>query len=84
MGNGSQTVLPPSRHESGTLYTWEPGCSPEDIAPAPAPAWLVARLRPAPRQTRGQHDARRHATPEAARVQSALDAIPNADAPYDD
>ena len=25
MGNGSQTILPPSRHESGSVYAWIPG-----------------------------------------------------------
>jgi hypothetical protein len=27
MGNGSQTILPPSRHPSGSVYTWDPSCS---------------------------------------------------------
>ena len=44
MGNGSQTVLPPSRHESGSLYAWVPGHSPEDLPLAQAPTWLVARM----------------------------------------
>ena len=84
MGNGSQTVLPPSRHESGALYTWEPGLSPQDLAPAPAPAWLVERLRVVPRKAPARRDPSTHATPDAARVHHALDAIPNADAAYDD
>ena len=45
MGNGSQTVLPPSRHPSGSIYTWIPGHSPHDIPLTPAPAWLIERLR---------------------------------------
>ena len=44
MGNGSQTVLPPSRHASGSLYAWVPGHSPDELPLAPAPAWLVARM----------------------------------------
>ena len=84
MGNGSQTVLPPSRHASGALYTWEPGLSPQDLAPAPAPAWLVERLRKEPRPDTCAACAKRHETPDAARVQRALDAIPNEDAPYED
>lgn len=42
---GAQTVLPPSRHFTGRLYRWQPGRSPENLKPAPAPAWLVAMLR---------------------------------------
>ena len=45
MGNGSQTVLPPSRHLSGSIYTWIPRHSPQDIPLAPAPTWLIERLR---------------------------------------
>src|SRR5262245_21663536 len=32
---GAQTVLPPSRHKSGSLYAWLVGHGPNDIAPAP-------------------------------------------------
>lgn len=49
MGNGSQTVLPPSRHVSGSIYTWVPGHSPDALPLAPAPAWLVARMTVEPR-----------------------------------
>lgn len=45
MANGSQTVLPPSRHESGRLYAWVAGQSPHDLPLAPAPPWLLTRLR---------------------------------------
>jgi hypothetical protein len=45
MGNGSQTVLPPSRHPSGSFYAWVQGHSPHDIPLAPAPAWLIERLQ---------------------------------------
>jgi hypothetical protein len=38
MGNGSQTVLPPSRHPSGAVYTWIPGHGPQDRPVAPVPA----------------------------------------------
>jgi bifunctional DNA primase/polymerase-like protein len=44
MGNGSQTVLPPSRHPSGSLYAWKPSHNPHDIPLAPAPDWLLERL----------------------------------------
>jgi hypothetical protein len=82
MGNGSQTVLPPSRHPSGSRYTWQAGHSPAEMPPAPAPAWLIGQL----------YDVRREApppsaptttTPEQSRVASALSAIPNDEAPYD-
>jgi putative DNA primase/helicase len=43
---GAQTVLPPSRHPEGCLYAWVPGRSPWEMAPALAPDWLLAQLRP--------------------------------------
>jgi Bifunctional DNA primase/polymerase, N-terminal len=48
MGNGSQTMVPPSRHADGGTYTWVPGHSPTSCALAPAPDWLVTRLRETP------------------------------------
>jgi putative DNA primase/helicase len=44
LGEGAQTVMPPSRHKNGPRYAWRTGHSPDDIDPAPAPAWLVARM----------------------------------------
>jgi hypothetical protein len=41
LGQGSQTVMPPSRHKSGRRYAWVPGHGPDDIKPALAPSWLV-------------------------------------------
>src|SRR5262249_32651859 len=83
MGNGSQTVLPPSRHPSGRLYTWEPEHSPEALALAPAPTWLVARLR----ADRASHQSLAHSaqdvSPDCDRVARALACIPNNDADYD-
>jgi hypothetical protein len=43
-GLGAQTVLPPSRHPKGMLYRWKRGHGIGEIAPAPAPEWLVQRL----------------------------------------
>jgi hypothetical protein len=83
MGNGSQTVLPPSRHASGMLYTWEPGLSPDDLPLTPAPRWLVERLRQEPRRNHQRPEPGTHEAPEFARVASALAAIPNDDADYD-
>jgi hypothetical protein len=45
MALGSETVLPPSRHPGGGLYTWLPRLAPWDVSVAPAPAWMVARWR---------------------------------------
>jgi hypothetical protein len=44
-GEGSQTVLPPSRHKSGRRYAWKPGHGPGEIEAAPAPGWLVELMR---------------------------------------
>ena len=44
MGDGTQTVMPPSRHHAGEVYLWAEGHSPDDISPAPAPAWLLDML----------------------------------------
>jgi hypothetical protein len=41
LGQGAQTVLPPSRHVSGRLYAWVPGHGVDDLEPAPAPPWLI-------------------------------------------
>ena len=40
---GALTVLPPSRHHTGTLYQWKPGHGPHDIEAATAPLWMVKR-----------------------------------------
>jgi hypothetical protein len=41
LGEGSQTVMPPSRHKSGRRYAWKPERGPDEIKPAVAPVWLV-------------------------------------------
>jgi hypothetical protein len=40
LGQGTMTVMPPSRHASGKRYRWLPGRGPGDVRPAPAPEWL--------------------------------------------
>jgi hypothetical protein len=35
-------AAPPSLHASGRRYAWAAGRSPDDLAPAPVPAWLAA------------------------------------------
>jgi hypothetical protein len=41
---GAQTVLPPSKHESGRYYAWKDGHAPGQMQLAPAPAWLLEQL----------------------------------------
>ncbi len=43
-GDGGFVVAPPSRHHSGEPYRWVPGCSPDQVPLADAPAWLLERL----------------------------------------
>jgi hypothetical protein len=44
-GDGGFVVAPPSLHASGRRYAWELGVSPDDVALAPAPDWLLKRIR---------------------------------------
>ena len=44
-GDGGLIVAPPSRHQSGRGYAWEVTAHPDEVALAPAPLWLLARLR---------------------------------------
>src|SRR5262245_942503 len=44
-GDGGFVVAPPSKHASGRGYAWELGASPDDVPPAPAPAWLLDLIR---------------------------------------
>jgi putative DNA primase/helicase len=49
-GANGYIIAPPSRHASGRSYEWSVDGHPDDLAPAPAPEWLLAMLRaPAPR-----------------------------------
>lgn len=43
-GAGGYILLPPSLHISGKRYTWQPGCSPKQIALAPLPASIAVAL----------------------------------------
>jgi hypothetical protein len=42
-GSGGLVVAPPSLHKSGSTYGWE--VHPDEVAVAPAPAWLLDWLR---------------------------------------
>jgi hypothetical protein len=82
MGNGSQTIVPPSRHPKGGHYVWASGASPNDLPLAPAPAWLIARLHapaPTPASAPPWTGPR---TADYDRVMQALALIPSDD--YDD
>ena len=43
-GQGGFAMLPPSRHESGRDYAWEPGSEPWAVAVMDAPAWLIEAI----------------------------------------
>jgi hypothetical protein len=49
LGEGSLTVMPPSRHSSGKVYRWFPRRGPAHKELAIAPGWL---FRPPPRRAR--------------------------------
>ena len=38
---GAQSIAPPSQHESGAVYEWLPGLSPDDVEPQPIPAAML-------------------------------------------
>jgi hypothetical protein len=80
IGNGHQTVLPPSRHPAGGQYTWLPGYSPMDRTLAPAPAWLIARMQGHARETTVPAS---HGPADPDLVKAALAALPNDDVDYD-
>ena len=44
MGEGQQTILPPSIHQNGGIYKWYKGKSPRDIELADAPLWMLALM----------------------------------------
>lgn len=46
--DGGYIVAPPSNHESGGTYAWDPDCAPWEREPAELPDWLHAMLVSAP------------------------------------
>jgi hypothetical protein len=46
--DGGYVVGPPSNHVSGGEYRWDEGCSPDEVAIAPLPGWLLEKLREPP------------------------------------
>lgn len=49
-GSGGYVVIPPSKHPSGRIYEWVNGRSPDEIAIAEAPTWLLELLKPPERK----------------------------------
>jgi hypothetical protein len=50
--DGGVIVAPPSVHPSGGHYRWVRGRSPDALAPAPLPGWLLQAIAPSGRGTR--------------------------------
>ena len=44
LGDGQQTILPPSIHPNGSRYVWIKGHTPSDVSIAMAPKWLFERM----------------------------------------
>ncbi len=44
-GQGAQSIIPPSVHQTGAVYHWLPGLSPEDVNPAPLPFEVFDLIR---------------------------------------
>ncbi len=63
-GDGGFVVAPPSPHASGTAYTWTAGRSPDEVAVAPAPDWLLDLLQPS-RTAAGTPRTRKRAAAES-------------------
>lgn len=42
---GQQTVLPPSVHKTGRVYTWDTERNPSTMDCSPAPEWLIKAIR---------------------------------------
>ena len=44
LGDGQQTILPPSIHPNGKRYAWVKGSTPKDVDIAEAPEWMISRM----------------------------------------
>ena len=79
MGNGSQTVLPPSRHPSGAVYAWTSGHGPGELPLATAPPWVITRLEVKPAAPRAAGPQMTDRTADYDRVMQAVSYIPSDD-----
>ena len=44
LGDGQQTILPPSIHPNGKKYAWLKGSTPADVDIAEVPEWMISRM----------------------------------------
>lgn len=77
-GDGGQVIAPGSAHDTGGRYAWLDGLSPDEVAIAPCPAWLLALVvkappRPAAPAMRPAGTDRREAVYRASKYLARLD-----------
>jgi hypothetical protein len=65
---GAQSVVPPSRHHSGCLYSWLPGLSIAEVEIAPPPPALVALILQSRTQSQRGIDEKKPAAPIADNI----------------
>lgn len=75
-GDGGLVVAPPSLHATGVRYRWKDGHDPRVIAVAPAPDWLLDKLRPARARSDRENGHVRHDAPGAFAYGFVLDGVP--------
>ena len=51
-GDGGYVIAPPSIHESGKVYTWAAGHTPDDLSVAGPPVWMINLIQPKERVQR--------------------------------
>lgn len=64
LGEGNQTVLPPSIHHSGKAYEWIK--HPKDVEIAEAPVWMVRLMTPSHSAAHSMQNRISHAQPKAS------------------
>lgn len=79
LGDGQQTVIPPSVHWNGRRYEWLEGLDPWTLGqPAPAPPWLLALMTEEDKRTIADthRESIRLVSREPGWVLEALDGVP--------